>query len=220
MRFALPALLVLPLVLLASSARAGEFDMIPVLGLNWHNPSMNPEPPGSTFKAASRFDFGILAVKDLRGPYEFEFGVLRHNRGYDQANAVGAVQTRYGGWMIPTTLRFMRADFFGIGFGPYFAYFGSSNDVTTIAGGTSTTSAVGVGRRRLDIGLRASLHVELPMPADFQELGNSRFTLDLSYLFGFTDLNGSPAAEDKNQEFLALIGLRIPLSEETPPILQ
>src|SRR5690606_4805166 len=85
--------------------------------------------------------------------------------------------------LIPLTFRFMRAEFFGIGFGPY-ALFRSGSE----------------------FGLRASLRGEIPAFSSVKAL------FDFSYQFAFTDSDPRPNAETKSQELAFLLGFRVPVA--------
>jgi hypothetical protein len=188
----MPTLLAVLICLLgATSKTAHAVDVAPVGGLNFYRPSQNPDlPVGTERKSKAALQAGVLVAWNLGETYEFETGILRSGRKTEVTSASQSVTSRYGTWMIPVTFRFMRAEFLGFGFGPYVAFLEKGDDPL---------------RRGLEIGLRASLRGEIPVAATAKAL------LDLSYAFGFTDMNESTTAEDKNQEFSLLFGLRIPL---------
>lgn len=162
-------------------------------GINRHHPSTNPDPPaGSVLSPQNAFSLGLLADTEISENYRFEFGAIRHARKTLLEGPVSSTESSYRGWLIPLTFRFMRADFLGFGFGPYLGFMNAGS---------------------FEMGLRVNLRIVLPIWGDLKGL------LDGSYLIGFTDMNKSPVAEDKNQELLFLIGLQIPLfnaSSTTP----
>jgi hypothetical protein len=177
--------------LLGVIAPARAFDVSPVGGLNFYRPSQNPDlPVGSKRRSKVAPQFGALVTWGLGDTYEFETGLLRSGRTTEVTSPTQTTTARYGTWLIPLTIRFMRAEFLGFGFGPYLAFLENDDDPL---------------RRSLEVGLRASLRGEIPVSRSAKAL------LELSYLFGFTDMNESTTAEDKNQEFSLLFGLRIPM---------
>lgn len=156
-------------------------------GVNRHSPSLNPDPPsGNELSTKSAFSFGMLADLPIAESYQFEFGVIRHARSNE---------TSYKGWLLPLTLRFMRAEFFGFGFGPYLAF---------MSAGVNNPNQKG-----FEMGVRASLRGIVPVWNEMKLL------CDVSYLLGFTDMNKSGVAEDKNQEWLFLLGLQLPINSES-----
>ncbi len=188
-------------------ARAGDLALVG--GANFYKPSLNPEPAAGTDRSTNAaFDFGALASRSLGGAYRLESGLIRHSRSRELRSATATTQIGYRSWMIPLSLQFMRAEFLGFGFGPYLAILESKSDTRTTSSllGNSRTKAKDPNRAGVDLGLRANLRIAIPVGGDWKAIG------DFSYLLGFTDLNKSPVADDKNQEILLLVGLQIPFS--------
>lgn len=186
--------MILPLSFLADRAHA--FDLEPVLGANYFRPSFNPDLPATAeLHSDPGFEFGVLGVLPIGGPYEFETGVIRHGRTAVVENGTAAPdRTSYKSALIPMTFRFMRADFFGFGFGPYLAFLGHSDNDQ---------------QKSTEVGVRASLRGEIPA------FSWAKVVVDFSYQFAFTDSDKRNAVETKSQEFGILAGLRIPLGGPT-----
>ncbi|MBS1961076.1 MAG: hypothetical protein JST04_02585 [Bdellovibrionales bacterium] len=203
----LPILLgLVSLVLAAKPARA--WDLSVVNGFNFSHPSYNPDLPNngtSTTKAA--FEFGALAGFAIGGDYFFDAGAIRHTRHTIVEDTVATTDSRYSGWLFPMGVRFMRAEFFGFGFGPYFALLNSRTrtEATYAAGGGGTTDADDPNRKNFEMGLHVNLRLAFPV------MRTAKVIFDGSYLFGFTDLNKAGTAEDKTQELLLLVGFQIPI---------
>lgn len=185
--FSFAHLMILGLGFILTFASAEAANLSVVGGLSRYNPSTNPDPPpGSVLSARSAFSLGALVDFPIAEQYRFETGVIHDVRATVLEDAVSTTESSSSGWLIPLTFRFMRADFLGFGFGPYLAFFNG-----------------------LDMGLRVNLRIALPVWREFKAL------FDASYLIGFTDLNKSPTAEDKNQELLLFAGIQFPISSES-----
>lgn len=198
MKFTCPPIysVIFGLAFILGQPSAEAMNLSLVGGINRHSPSTNPDPPtGSTLSAASAFDIGLLADIPIAENYRFEFGVLRHARKTLLEDATSATESSYSGWLVPLTLRFMRADFLGFGFGPYLA---------AMRAGASNPNQKG-----FEMGVRANLRLIFPVWNELKVL------FDGSYLLGFTDMNKSGVAEDKNQELLFLLGLQLPIFSES-----
>lgn len=192
---------------------AFAWDLALVGGFNYSHPSVNPDPPnGATLSTKSAFDFGALTSFSLGEKYLLETGAIRHTRSTVLEDAATTTESQYSGVLIPITFRFMRAEFLGFGFGPYFAFLSpqTKSTTTSLAGAVNTVDGVDPYRKNIDIGLRANLRIAIPVYA------SAKFIIDGSYLFGFTDLNKLGTAEDKTQELLLLFGVQIPLSAVSP----
>lgn len=204
-------LLISLVLLLGASAPASAFDLAVVGGVNFNHPSVNPDPVnGGSYTSRAAVDFGSLGVFRLSDGYEFETGLLRHSRDVTLGDSTGDTESRYSGWLVPLTFRFMRSEAFGLGFGPYVAFLGShtKSTVKPRSGGSAEIDAVDPIRKSTEVGLRASLRIALPTYRDWTAI------LDASYLFGVTDLNKAETIETKTQEILLLVGLRIPFGGE------
>lgn len=174
---------------------AFAWDLAVVGGFNFSHPSLNPDPPpGTEISTKAAFGFGALGAFSLGEDYLFESGLIRHGRGTMTESATASTETRYSGWLVPLTFRFMRAEFLGLGFGPYFAL---------LDGGDAN-------RKRDEFGFRVNLRLAFPA------YRSAKIVLDGSYLFGFTDLNKSAIGEDKTQDLVLLVGLQIPIGVGSP----
>lgn len=196
----------------ATPARA--WDLAVVNGFNFSHPSYNPDlPHEGTSTAKGAYEFGALGGFAIGGDYFFDVGAVRHTRHTVIEDTVATTESRYSGWLFPFGLRFMRAEFFGFGFGPYFAALGSrtKTDTTYAAGGSGSTDADDPNRKTFEVGLHANLRLAFPV------YRKSKVIFDGSYLFGVTDLNKSGTAEDKTQELLLLVGFQIPIGESVEP---
>ncbi len=187
-------------------------DLAVVSGVNLHRPSTSPDPAAN----ASNFfipqiDYGILVDLPLVSSYRFETGVIRHSRvrAYSDLGTSTGIQNR--GWLIPLTLRFMRTDFLGFGFGPYVALLESKTRTVVVANDqtVSDITADNPNQSGLDIGIKLNLNLRIAVSE------KAKIIFDSSYLVGFTDLNTSPIAVDKNQELLFLVGYQFSLFEES-----
>ncbi len=207
------ALFFILILLIAPISTAHALNLSVVGGLNRYHPSTNPDPPsGSTFSPKSAFDFGALIDLPIDDRYRFETGVIRHTRTNLLDDATTSTESSYRGWLVPLTIRFMRADFLGFGFGPYLAFLNArTTSKTTYLNGTGTSSSQydNVTLKNFEVGLRINLRLAFPV------WGNIKALFDGSYLLGFTDINTSRVAEDKNQELLFLVGFQIPLTTES-----
>ena len=197
---------------LFSAASAPAWDLAVVGGFNYSHPSFNPDPPnGGTVTTEKAFDFGALLTAPLGGDYVVGTGLIRNSRDIVIDDPTTSVDTRYSGWLIPLTFRFMRAEFLGFGFGPYIAFLSSRTKSTTTfhsGGGSINIDGNDANRKSYEIGLSANLRLAYPV------YHASKVILDGSYLFGVTDLNKSGTAEDKTQELLVLLGFQIPIGTE------
>ena len=207
-------LLLLPVLLHSFSAPdARAWDLAVVTGFNYSHPSLNPDPPaGTTISTKSAFDFGALSAFSIGDDYFFETGLIRHSRATVLEDALSTTESRYSGWLIPLTLRFMRTPFFGFGFGPYIGVLNARTKTVTNyhAGGSVEINAGDPNRKGTEFGLHVNLRIAIPVYHD------AKVVLDGSYLFGFTDLNKSGVSEDKTQDLLILVGLQIPIGTSAP----
>lgn len=199
---------------LLSAASASAWDLAVVSGFNYSHPSLNPDPPvGTTLSTKAAFDYGLLSAFSLGGDYQIETGLIRHTRATVAEDASAKLELRYSGWLIPLTVRFMRTDFLGLGFGPYFALLGkrTTGTLSPVGGTPSDFEGDDPDRSGLEVGLRVNLRLAFTAPVYRQ----AKIIVDGSYLFGFTDLNKSGIAEDKTQDLLVLVGIQIPMGEST-----
>jgi hypothetical protein len=212
MRVSLFVLLIIPVSLSISAAEA--WDLAVMGGLNYSQPSLNPDPPvGTTLSTKSAFDIGALGAFPISDGYQLEGGLIRHTRITALDNATSSTESRYSGWLIPLRLRFMRAEFLGFGFGPYIGLLNArTKTITRYASGSSGESdADDPNRKSLEFGLNINLRIAIPV---YHE---AKLVLDGSYLFGVTDINKSGTAEDKTQDLLLLVGFQIPIGVDSEP---
>ena len=190
-----------------ASASASALDLAVVGGVNFNHPSVNPDPlNGGSYTSRAAVDLGAVGAFRLSDDYQFETGLIHHSRDVTLGDSTGETESRYSGWLIPLTFRFMRAESFGLGFGPYLAFFGNHTKTTVKphSGGGAEIDAVDPTRNGTEVGLRASLRIALPVYHEWKGI------LDASYLFGVTDLNKAETIETKTQEILLLVGVQIP----------
>jgi hypothetical protein len=207
--------LALPLILVAglSAASASAWDLSVLAGFDFNHPAVNPDPAnGGSYTSRGAFELGALGAFPLGESYRFETGFLRHSRDVTLNDSLADTETRYSGWLIPMTFRFVRADFLGFGFGPYLALLNQRTRTTVRyrSGGTAESDADDPNRRDYEVGVRANLRLSFPL------FRSAKLVFDGSYLFGFTDLNKSETVESKSQDLLLLLGIQIPVG--TPEI--